>query len=182
VDGKAVPPGDPIAAAEAGIGYVPEDRLTEGLFLTQSILRNVAVGRLPEHERGGFLDMRGLVEEAGVWLSRLKVKTPSITAPVQSLSGGNQQRVVLARWLARAPRVLILNGPTVGVDVGSKADIHAIIRDLGARGIGVIVISDDLPELLVTCHRILVMKAGALVEEIEGGSVGEAELAHKLAS
>lgn len=182
VSGTSVPLGDPIAAAEARIGYVPEDRLTEGLFLTQSILRNVAVGRLNEHERGGFLDRGGLEDEAKTWLSRLKVKTPSIFAPVQSLSGGNQQRVALARWLARAPQVLILNGPSVGVDVGSKADIHDIIRDLGAQGLGVIVISDDLPELLATCHRILVMKGGEMVEEIEGGSVTEDILAHKLAS
>ncbi|MEM1130128.1 MAG: sugar ABC transporter ATP-binding protein [Pseudomonadota bacterium] len=180
--GHDVPLGDPIAAAEAGIGYVPEDRLTEGLFLTQSILRNVAVGRLDNHERRGFLDMGGLMQEAGDWLTRLKVKAPSITAPVQSLSGGNQQRVSLARWLARAPEVLILNGPSVGVDVGSKADIHAIIRDLGAHGLGVIVISDDLPELLATCHRILVMRGGEMVEEIAGGSITEDDLAHKLAS
>lgn len=182
VDGQTVPLGDPIAAAAARIGYVPEDRLTEGLFLAQSILRNVTVGRLNAHERAGFLDMRALIDEATDWLTRLSVKTPSIGAPVQALSGGNQQRVVLARWLARAPQVLVLNGPTVGVDVGSKADIHGIIRELGARGLGVVVISDDLPELLATCHRILVMKAGAMVEEIAGGAITEADLAHKLAS
>jgi simple sugar transport system ATP-binding protein len=89
---------------------------------------------------------------------------------------------VLARWLARAPRVLILNGPSVGVDVGSKSDIHDIIRDLAASGLGVVVISDDLPELLATCHRILVMRGGAIVDEIAGGTVTEGELAHKLAS
>jgi simple sugar transport system ATP-binding protein len=145
-------------------------------------MRNVAVGRLNAHEQRGFLDLKSLVAEADDWLTRLKVKTPSIMAPVQSLSGGNQQRVALARWLARAPQVLILNGPSVGVDVGSKADIHDIIQELGAQGIGVIVISDDLPELLATCHRILVMRNGEMVEEIEGGSVTEDDLAHKLAS
>lgn len=182
LDGADVPLGDPVAAARARIGYVPEDRLTEGLFLTQSILRNVAVGRLDSHERSGFLDMKGLVGEASDWLTRLKVKSSSIAAPVTSLSGGNQQRVALARWLARAPKMLILNGPSVGVDVGSKAEIHDIIRDLGAQGLGVIVISDDLPELLATCHRILVMRGGEMVEEIEGGSITEDDLAHKLAS
>ncbi len=182
LDGKSVPLGDPIAAAASQIGYVPEDRLTEGLFLTQSILRNVAIGRLDGHERRGFLDRKALVAEADGWLKRFKVKAPDVEAPVQSLSGGNQQRVVLARWLARAPRVLILNGPSVGVDVGSKSDIHDIIRDLAASGLGVVVISDDLPELLATCHRILVMRNGAIVDEIAGGTVSEAELAHKLAS
>ncbi len=179
---QAVPLGDPIAAAAAGLGYVPEDRLTEGLFLTQSILRNVAVGRLDAHRCGGFLNRLGLRGEAADWLGRLRVKAPDIEAPVQSLSGGNQQRVALARWLARAPEVLILNGPSVGVDVGSKADIHAIIRDLAHRGLGVIVISDDLPELLTTSHRILVMRAGRMVEEIPAGSVSEEDLAHRLAS
>jgi simple sugar transport system ATP-binding protein len=182
VDGRAVRLGDPLAAAAAGIGYLPEDRLTEGLFLTQSIAHNVAVGRLEAHGRAGLLDLAGLWDEAADWLARLKVKTPDALAPVRSLSGGNQQRVVLARWLARGPRVLVLNGPSVGVDVGSKSDIHGIIRDLSGQGLGVIVISDDLPELLATCHRILVMKAGRITEEVAGGATSEADLAHRLAS
>ncbi|MEM9552244.1 MAG: sugar ABC transporter ATP-binding protein, partial [Pseudomonadota bacterium] len=85
-------------------------------------------------------------------------------------------------WMARAPRLLILNGPSVGVDVGSKADIHDIIRDLGHQGLGVIVISDDLPELLATCHRILVMKGGAITDEFAGGTITEDALSKKLAS
>lgn len=183
LDGTEVPTGDPQAASMSRIGYVPEDRLTEGLFLSQSILRNVAVGRLDAHATvGGFLDIKALSREAADWLSRLKVKAPDVEAPVQSLSGGNQQRVVLARWLARAPRVLILNGPSVGVDVGSKADIHDIIRDLASQGIGIIVISDDLPELLATCHRILVMRQGRIIDTLDSRSVTEDELAHRLAS
>jgi simple sugar transport system ATP-binding protein len=182
LDGRPVPLGNSIAAAGAGIGYVPEDRLTEGLFLTQSIARNVAIGRLDAHARGPLLDLAGLWGEAHDWLKRLAVKAPDPAAPVRSLSGGNQQRVVLARWLARSPRVLVLNGPTVGVDVGSKAEIHGIIRDLAARGLGVLVISDDLPELLGSCHRILVMREGRVTDDLAGGSVGEADLAHRLAS
>jgi len=179
---KPVKLGDPLAATQAGIGYVPEDRLTEGLFLTQSIVRNVAVGRLDSHVRKGFLNLPSLTTEAAEWLKRLSVKAPDIDAAVKSLSGGNQQRVALARWLARAPQVLILNGPSVGVDVGSKSDIHDIIRELSQDGIGIIVISDDLPELLAICHRILVMKNGTLTDEISSGSVNEAELTHRLAS
>lgn len=183
LDGRQVTRGDPIAAAAAGIGYVPEDRLTEGLFLTQSIVQNIAIGRLDSHARaGGVLNLTGLLAEAREWLARLKVKAPNPDAPVRSLSGGNQQRVVLARWMARSPRVLVLNGPSVGVDVGSKAEIHGIIAELAAHGLGVIVISDDLPELLATCHRILVMKGGRMVEDIAGGSLNETELAHRLAS
>lgn len=182
LNGKPVPLGDPIGAAAAGIGYVPEDRLTEGLFLTQSIARNVAIGRLDANARGPLLDLRGLWREAEEWLKRLAVKAPNSAAPVRSLSGGNQQRVVLARWLARGPRVLILNGPTVGVDVGSKAEIHGIIRDLAGRGLGVLVISDDLPEILGACHRILVMREGRITDDLAGGSVSENDLAHRLAS
>jgi len=182
VDGREVPLGDPLAAAAAGIGYVPEDRLTEGLFLMQSIARNVAIGRLDAHRRGGLLDFAGLWGEASDWLRRLNVKTATTAAPVRSLSGGNQQRVVLARWLARSPRALVLNGPSVGVDVGSKADIHGIIHELSAQGLGVIVISDDLPELLATCHRILVMKAGRIADEIVGADTTEDDLARRLVS
>ena len=101
---------------------------------------------------------------------------------MKSLSGGNQQRVALARWLARAPRVLILNGPSVGVDVGSKADIHDIVRELARSGMGILVISDDLPELIAVCHRLLVMKDGRVVEELAGGALDETDLHHRLAS
>ena len=182
VDGQNVRLGDPQAASAARIGYVPEDRLTEGLFLSQSILRNVSVGRLDAHARGAFLNRTSLKAEATDWLARLKVKAPDIEAPVQSLSGGNQQRVALARWLSRAPRVLILNGPSVGVDVGSKADIHDIIRDLARQGIGIIVISDDLPELLATCHEILVMRDGRIIDALDGRTATEDELTGRLAS
>lgn len=182
LDGRDVPLGDPIRAADVGIGYVPEDRLTEGLFLTQSILRNIGVGRVEAHARGPLLDLDALATDARDWLTRLRVKAPDPSAPVRSLSGGNQQRVVLARWLSRAPRVLVLNGPSVGVDVGSKAEIHAIIADLAAQKLGVIVISDDLPELLATCHRILVMVEGRIVEDIAGADATEDGLARRLAS
>lgn len=183
LNGQRVPTGNPLAAAEAGIGYVPEDRLTEGLFLTQSIVQNIAIGRLDAHgNAAGVLDLPALMAEARDWLKRLSIKTTTPDAPVRSLSGGNQQRVVLARWMARSPRVLILNGPSVGVDVGSKSEIHGIIASLAAQGLGVIVISDDLPEVLATCHRVLVMKSGRITEEFDARAVTETELAHRLAS
>ncbi|MEM9493096.1 MAG: ATP-binding cassette domain-containing protein, partial [Myxococcota bacterium] len=164
-----------------GIGYVPVDRLTEGLFLSQSIGRNIAVGSLDRVGAGAFIDARTVNVEGQRWVDRLAIATPSAALPVQSLSGGNQQRVVLARWLATGPSILILNGPTVGVDVGSKADIHAAIAGLARDGLGVIIISDDIPEVLTSCHRVLVMKAGRIVDEVAHGEVGEDELTHRVA-
>jgi simple sugar transport system ATP-binding protein len=170
-------------AMRNGIGYVPEDRLTEGLFLPQSIARNAAVGILDRFKgAAGALDQGGLSDQVDAWIRRLNVATPSTELPVRSLSGGNQQRVVLARWLATRPRVLILNGPTVGVDVGSKADIHAIVAELARDGLGVIIISDDLPEVLAACHRILVMREGRIVEQVGRNEASEDDLAHRLAS
>ncbi|WP_324716561.1 sugar ABC transporter ATP-binding protein [Carboxydochorda subterranea] len=168
-------------AIQNGIGYVPEDRLTQGLFLVQPIAKNVVasvVDRLTNRWR--LLDTRRAGAEVETWLANLRVMTPSALLPVQSLSGGNQQRIVLAKWLATEPRILILNGPTVGVDVGSKADIHATIFKLAERGIGVLIISDDIPELLHTCGRILVMRRGRIVEELESSRVSENELAQTL--
>lgn len=183
LDGKPVTLRSPLDAVDAGIGYVPEDRLTEGLFLTQSVARNISVGRVGAFAGLlGWLDRSGLGGEAREWLQRLHVAAPNIAAPVRWLSGGNQQRVVLARWLAKKPRILILNGPTVGIDVGSKVDIHQIIAGLSADRLGTIVISDDLPELLACCHRILVMKGGRIVNEVASNATSERELAEALAS
>ncbi len=95
----------------------------------------------------------------------MRVKTPSSEEPVQSLSGGNQQKVVLAKWLATDPKILILDNPTVGIDVGSKVEIHEIIRELARQGRGVIVISDDLDELVISCNRVFLMQAGAIAGE-----------------
>ena len=116
------------------------------------------------------------------WVERMQVATPSHRLPVQSLSGGNQQRVLLARWLAAEPRLLVLNGPTVGVDVGSKAAIHDLIRKLTSDGIAVLVISDDLSELTHVCDRLLIMKGGRITEEVSASSLSENELAARLAA
>ncbi|WP_422073408.1 sugar ABC transporter ATP-binding protein [Tranquillimonas rosea] len=170
-------------AMERGIAYVPEDRLTEGLFLTQSIGANIAAGSFRRLAGSfGLVRKSDIREEADGWVERLSIATPSSDLPVSSLSGGNQQRVMLARWLATTPRILILNGPTVGVDVGSKADIHRTIADLAAEGLGVIVISDDLPEVLACCNRIMVMRDGRIVDERRNDDVTENELSHLLSS
>ncbi len=151
------------------IAYVPEDRLTEGLFLPETIDRNIIATSLGRLSRFGLLRTRAANDAAARTIAGMAIATPTGDRPVMQLSGGNQQRVVIGRWLLQEPRLLILNGPTVGVDVGSKAGIHRTIRALAAeRGLGVLMISDDLPELASNCNRILVMHRGRLVAELPG--------------
>jgi simple sugar transport system ATP-binding protein len=164
-------------AVRAGIGYVPSDRLTEGLFLPQAIGRNIVVAVL-ERLSGwfGVLRRKAVAETTERWIADLSIATRDPSLPVRTLSGGNQQKVVLARWLANDLKVLILNGPTMGVDIGSKYDIHALIRRLAAGGLAVIIVSDDLPEILACASRIVVMQSGAFVQELDPASTTESKL------
>lgn len=174
VAGKNVIPRSVQEAISLGIAYVPEDRLSEGLFLTQSIERNMVVSILDRLRRGLFLDrdaMRGKTEEM---FAAMQIAAPSPETAVGNLSGGNAQRVMLGRWLLTGAKVLILNGPTVGVDVGSKAKIHHIIRDLAREeGVAVLMISDDVPELTGNCNRIHVMHEGRFVGAFSGAEMTE---------
>ncbi len=167
VDGTVLPQYTVRTAARAGIGYVPEDRLREGLFLDRSIEDNANASNLRDLTAGvGLLSPRRTRDQADRWVRDLGIKTSSIDAPVRQLSGGNQQRVVLARVLATRPKVLILNGPTVGVDVGAKEELHATIRRLAAGGLAVLIVSDDLPELVQSCRRVLVFQHGRVAAEL----------------
>jgi len=168
-------------AIEHGIGYVPEDRLTEGLFLEQAIGRNMVV-RIIERLRGtlGLTDLRQVDRRVNEWVHLMRVKTNDPDLPVKTLSGGNQQRVVLAKWLASKPRLMILNGPTVGVDIGSKDELHDMIKELAGEGMGLLLISDDIPELLQTCNRILLMRNGRITEEIQPQETDENRLTARL--
>lgn len=164
---------DRVATALAnGIALVPEDRLTEGLFLPRSVGANISAAILPDlRSRWGLLDTRRRAAAQAEWLRRLSIKAASLEVPARSLSGGNQQRVVLAKALARRPRIVVLNGPTVGVDIGAKDDIHAIIEGLGAEGLGVILVSDDAEELQRLCDRVLVMRRGRIAETVSGDAL-----------
>jgi simple sugar transport system ATP-binding protein len=132
--------------------------------------------------RAGLIPPSRLRQESNRWLTELAIKAPSGRIPVSALSGGNQQRVVLAKWLSTQPGILILNGPTVGVDVGSKQAIHEQLRELAARGRGILIISDDLPELAGNCNRILVMHQGRLVDELSGADCDAETIAGRLTS
>lgn len=177
LEGKPHHPANVGEAIRSGIAYVPEDRLTEGLFMPQAISVNMVSAVMKNYlTRFGFIDQKRVVDGSENWISELKVVTPSAELPVQALSGGNQQKVVLAKWLEISPKVLILNCPTVGIDVGAKADIYQLTRTLAAQGIGVIFISDNLPEVLENCNRLIVMKRGRMVGEMDAKIADEEKI------
>jgi simple sugar transport system ATP-binding protein len=153
------------ATQRRGIAYVTDDRLSEGLFMEQDIFDNILIANLGQRCRNGLLDFAKIRKDGEEYLQQLSVKARDGRDPVQTLSGGNQQRVLIARYLDLKPKILILNGPTIGVDVGSKREIHKLIADLARNGTAIIVVSDDMPELLEICHRVLVMVNGRLAAE-----------------
>jgi simple sugar transport system ATP-binding protein len=162
-----------------GIGYVPEDRLTEGLFMDRSIGDNIIISEINNLiSRMGWLKQSEKRKQEAEWVEKLKIVPSDPENAANTLSGGNQQRIVLAKWLATNPDILILNGPTVGVDIGSKHDIHLILRELAAKGMAIIIISDDIPEVLQNCNRVLLMKSGRIEREIDPATTTEAVLAH----
>ena len=177
-DGKVVSITSPQEAMAQKIGFVPEDRLSEGLFLTQSIADNIIISEIDNMKTSkGTFDYKVRQETVDKWVKDLAIATPDANNNANTLSGGNQQRIVLAKWLATNPDVLILNGPTVGVDIGSKHDIHAILQRLAREnGMGVIIISDDLPEVLQNCSRVLVLKDGKIVHEASTDGLTEKEI------
>jgi simple sugar transport system ATP-binding protein len=165
LDAEEIHPRTVRQAQRLGIGYVPEDRLSEGLFLEQEIFDNMLIANMGRRTSFGLLDRERIRRDGEEFIHKLEIKAQSGYDPVQTLSGGNQQRVLIARYLDLNPKLLILNGPTIGVDVGSKHEIHLLIAALAKAGTGILVVSDDLPELLSLCHRILVIADGKLTNE-----------------
>jgi len=153
----------PALAMANGIAYVPEDRQSEGLFLSQPIGDNIVVSSLEHSVKGGITSLKHLGERALAAVQRLKIKTPGIKPAVITLSGGNQQRVMLARWMERQPKLLILNGPTVGVDVASKREIHELLLALSRQGTAVLIITDDIGEALALSDVVKVMVKGEII-------------------
>ena len=177
IEGKPVKLNTPQDAIKNGIGYVPEDRLTEGLHLPLSIGENTIAAELDKlSNKLGVFDEEKKKQEINRWVKELAIATPDPNNACSTLSGGNQQRVVLAKWLARDLKVLILNGPTVGVDIGSKYDIHQILRGLAEQGLGIIIISDDIPEIITNCSRIMIMKNGRISAELSAEEADEQTL------
>jgi len=170
---------EPADAVRAGIGMVPEDRKQDGLLLGQSIKVNTTLSTLLQHIRaGGWLNSRAETETTERLCGRLGVRYTSPDQVVSELSGGNQQKIVMARWLARQCSVLLFDEPTRGIDVAAKDRIYQLLRDLAAEAKGIVVVSSELPELLALCDRILVMSAGQIVAEFLPGNWSQAAITH----
>ena len=166
IDGRRFRPRSPRAALRRGLAYLPEDRLNQGLVQTMSIAQNTSMAVLPTLTPGGLLQPWRERSLARRFVEQLRIRATSVAQVVRSLSGGNQQKVVLSKWLAANPRVLILDEPTHGVDVGTKADVHRTISGLAAQGMTILLISSELLEVLGMSDRVLVMREGRLVAEL----------------
>ena len=173
VDGRRLRPGSVGAAVKAGVGLAPEERKSQGLLLDQAIYRNITVSSLARFARAGFLDNAAERTAALELTTSLDVRPPGVERPVRTLSGGNQQKVVLARWLMRDCRVLLLDEPTRGVDVGARSEIYALIRSLATRGLGVVVVSSEVEEVLGLADKVLVVADGRIVHQAAAEDIDE---------
>jgi rhamnose transport system ATP-binding protein len=156
-------------AIECGIAYVPEDRRRHGVILDLAISANITLAALDRFSRLGVIDLSGEKEVSAEYARRLGIKTPAVFAPVATLSGGNQQKVALSRWLVTKPALLVLDEPTQGIDVGAKSEIHALMTELAAQGVAILMISSELPEILGMSDRIAVMYGGTIVATLDRG-------------
>ena len=168
---------DPRDAQQAGIGFIPEDRKAVGLVQDQSVAINVSLSSLRKVSSLGWISRTRLNSVAKAYQSRLDIRTPSVGTPVKALSGGNQQKVMLAKWLASGVRVLAIEEPTHGIDIGGKVQVHALLREFAAQGGSIVVASTDVEEILDLCARVGIMRHGRLAEVLRPQDVTRADLA-----
>jgi len=178
VAGKTLKPRDPQAAIAAGLGFVPEDRRKQGLVMNLSVARNVTLTLRNSFVRAGLINGGAERRAAEDWSRRLQVKAGSQEHAVSTLSGGNQQKVVLAKWLATDPKLLIVDEPTRGIDVGTKSEVHRLLSDLAGRGIAILMISSELPEVLGMADRVLVMREGRITGELSRADANPESVMH----
>jgi len=178
VRGRSASIATPSDAIRLGIGYVPEDRRRHGVVLEMPVAANATLANLRGVAHHGLIDRASEAAAAATFVDRLGIKTPSVGAEAGTLSGGNQQKVALARWLATNPAVLILDEPTQGVDVGAKAEIHRLIADLARSGLAILLISSELPEVLGMCDRIAVMQAGTIAGTLDRAQATQDAILH----
>jgi ribose transport system ATP-binding protein len=174
--------GGPGAAIRAGISLLTEDRKTDGVIAELSVRENIVLAALPRLSRGGLVSRSRQDRIVEVFMRRLRIKAASPEQRVADLSGGNQQKVLLARWLCLDPKVLLLDEPTRGIDVGAKAEVQALIDELAAEGLAVLLISSDTEELVEGADRLVVLRDGAVAGHVPAGRVTEAALLAALAA
>ncbi|MCG5214315.1 sugar ABC transporter ATP-binding protein [Streptosporangium sp. KLBMP 9127] len=173
LDGHAVRPGSTSRAVRLGMGLAPEERKAQALLLDQSVARNITLGGLERFSRFGWIDRRRELAEARTLAETLDIRPGDVRRPIKTLSGGNQQKAVLARWLVNGRKLLLLDEPTRGVDVGARAELYAVIRRLADEGIGVLLVSSEVPEVLGLADRVLVIREGAVVHEAAARDLDE---------
>jgi ABC-type sugar transport system ATPase subunit len=174
VDGERV--SSPRRAFAAGVAYVPRDRRAESLFPSLSITENFALPTLQRDRRAGVVGWRRAAERLRVYVERLGIRLADQRQTITVLSGGNQQKVVLARWLAAGPRVLLLNDPTRGVDLGAKRDLYALLEEMAGDGVAVVMLSTEIDELVELMDRVLIFREGSVSAELSGGQLDRASL------
>jgi ribose transport system ATP-binding protein len=175
-EGETLSAHRPDGAIRRGIGLLTEDRKSQGLLLNMTVRENITLANLARIARSGFVSRSAERDEVQPLVDGLRIKTPSVEQSILNLSGGNQQKTIVARWLFTESRFLIFDEPTRGIDVGAKAEIYQLIVDLAAQGKSVLVISSELPEILGLCHRIYVMREGSIAGEFAGGGARQEEL------
>ncbi len=168
IGGERVELNDPCAAIQHGLGFVTEDRKGQGLVLNMTVRENFSLSHLADYCRHDFVDVAREGAACRAYVGSLGIKTPSIEQQVVNLSGGNQQKVIIAKWVARRPRVLIVDEPTRGIDVGAKAEVHALLNRLADEGVGILLVSSDLPEVLAVCDRVAIVRDGEITGTLEG--------------
>lgn len=176
INGKPVRIKSPDDAIKLGLGFVPEDRKNEGLFLRMSVMKNSSIVMLDKVSNHGFINSAQEFDVTRDYVEKLNVKTPNMEKEVLELSGGNQQKVVVAKWLANNPQILIVDEPTRGIDVGAKKEIHNLISNLAKSGVAIIMISSEMPEVLGMCDRIYVMHEGRIKSELSRGEATQEKI------
>jgi ABC-type sugar transport system ATPase subunit len=176
IDGKLAVIHNPQEAMALGLAYVPEDRQRQGLILPMKVRDNITLAILETLTRFGFVNNHSEDQIAQSYVERLQIRTPSLQQLAINLSGGNQQKIVVSKWLASKPKVLILDEPTRGIDVGAKAEIHRLMSQLAQQGLGIVMISSELPEILGMSDRILVVRKNAIVGEYLRGQATQEQI------
>jgi ribose transport system ATP-binding protein len=173
VAGRALKSGSVRAAVRAGLGLAPEERKAQALLMLESVTRNVSVSSMSRFSRAGWIDRSAELRAARAATRELSLRPDNPSVPVRTLSGGNQQKAVLARWLLRGCRVLLLDEPTRGVDVGARAELYAVVRRLADEGLAVLLVSSEVPEVLGLADRVLVLREGRVVHSAPARELDE---------